>query len=87
METQVKINESNKERDYFPCIFANKDKSIVILADGRTGDQTFSGMIIHASGDKGKKTSLGRYESGWTYTQFKRLPKDTALTLEIKQDD
>ncbi len=87
METTIEIKETGQVKDYFPCLFANKDRSIIILADERTSDRTFSGMIIHVTGDKGKKSTLGRYESGWTYDQFLRLPKNSSITLTIKQND
>lgn len=87
METKIEIQETEKVKDYFPALFANKDRSIIILADERTSDRTFSGMIIHISGDKGKATTLGTYSSGWTYVQFSRLPKNASITLTIKQND
>jgi hypothetical protein len=86
METKISIEEPSKERDYFPCVFANKDKTIVILAEGRTSDKTFSGMIIHSS-NLGKNSSLGVYSTGWTYAQFSRLPKGSKLSLNITQED
>ena len=87
METTIEIKEADLIKDYFPCLFANKDRSIIILADERTSDRTFSGMIIHITGDKGKTTVLGKYESGWTYAQFSRLPKNSSINLTIKQND
>jgi hypothetical protein len=87
METIIEINEAGQIKDYFPCLFANKDKSIIILANERTSDKTFSGMIIHVTGEKGKSSVLGKYESGWTYVQFSRLPKNSSITLTIKQND
>lgn len=86
METNLKINEPNKERDYFPSLFANKNNTILILAEERTSEKTFAGMIIHSSGDN-KKASLGTYSTGWTYTQFKRLSKGSKITLEITQEN
>lgn len=86
METQVKIENAKKDKDYFPSIFANKDGSIVILADGRTSDRTFSGMIIHSSSGA-KNATIGVYSTGWTYAQFNRLPKGSNVVLTIKQED
>jgi len=87
MQTKIEIIENKQVKDYFPCLFANKDRSIIILADEKTSDKTFSGMIIHVSGDKGKASALGRYESSWTYVQFQRLPKYSSITLTINQND
>jgi hypothetical protein len=87
METAIKINEANQVKDYFPSIFVNKDNTIVILADEKTSEKTFSGMIIHITGDKGKSMNLGLYSTGWTYTQFQRLPKYSEINLTIKQND
>lgn len=87
METEIKINEAEKIKDYFPALFSNKDRSIIILADQRTSDKTFSGMIIHISGDKGKATVLSTYSSSWTYQQFQRLEKHSSITLTINQND
>ena len=86
METKAVINECKEIKDYFPCLFANKDKSIVILAEERTSEKTFVGMIIH-SNSKAKGCSLGCYSTGWTYQQFQRLPKYSTITLEITQND
>ncbi len=86
METQLIIDEVKKERDYFPCLFSNKDNSIIILADSKTGDKTFSGMVIHTNNET-KKGTLSVYSTGWTYTQFTRLPKGTKITLNITQED
>ena len=86
METILKIEEPKKERDFYPSVFTNKDNTIVILADERTSEKTFSGMIIHSSGSN-KKTVLGNYSTGWTFAQFKRLPKDTNLNLKIIQEN
>lgn len=87
METKIEIQETEQVKDYFPALFANKDRSIIILADERTSDRTFSGMIIHVSGEKGKANTLGTYSSSWTYVQFSRLPKNASITLTIKQND
>lgn len=86
METQATIENPKKDRDYFPSIFSNKDNSIIILADSRTSDKTFSGMIIHSS-NKTKGGNLGFYSTGWTYVQFTRLPKNSKLNLSIIQED
>lgn len=86
METNITINSPKKDRDYFPSVFSNKDSSIIILADNRTSDKTFSGMIIHSS-NASKHSSLGIYSTGWTYAQFARLPKGTTLDLTINQED
>jgi hypothetical protein len=86
METKLVIDELKKERDYFPSVFANKDHTIVILADGRTSDKTFSGMVIHTTQET-KKGTLGVYSAGWTYQQFSRLVKGTKLTLNMVQED
>lgn len=84
METKITINESKNVNDYFPSLFSNKDKSIIILADSRTTDKTFSGMIIHSSNET-KNGRIGLYSTGWTYLQFARLPKGTLLNIEVKQ--
>lgn len=86
METDIKINRATKLDDYFPCLFSNKDDSIIILADMRTSDRTFSGMIIHSS-NKSTKGTIGTYSTGWTYEQFKRLPRGTDITIKIKQEE
>lgn len=86
METTIKINEAKKDRDYFPSIFCNKDQSIVILADGRISDKTFSGMIIHSS-NKTATATLGIYSTGWTYAQFTRIAKGSKVELSITQED
>lgn len=86
MESKLIINESKKSTDYFPSLFANKDKSIIVLADGRTTDKTFSGMIIHSTNET-KSGAIGIYSTGWTYVQFSRLTKGTTITVEIKQED
>lgn len=86
METKLIIDEVKKDRDYFPSLFTNKDTSIVILADGRTSDKTFSGMVIHTVSET-KKGTLGVYSTGWTYVQFTRLTKGTKVTLNIIQED
>jgi hypothetical protein len=86
METTLKIDTPTIERDYFPSIFVNKDNTIVILADGKTSEKTFSGMIIHSESES-KKALKGTYSTGWTYTQFKRLPKRSVLNLKIVQGE
>ena len=85
METNISIEEPAKVRDYFPSLFANKDQSIIILADDRTATKTFSGMIIHVSGTNNKKAVLGTYSTGWTYLQFTRLPKGSLVELGMEQ--
>ena len=85
METQVEIKEKKLLDDYFPSLFTNASKSVVILADARTSQKTFSGMVIHADGTAAKKNALGTYSTGWTYEQFKRLPKGSEMTLIIVQ--
>jgi len=86
METKIEIKSPNKERDYFPSLFSNKDKSIIILADSRTSEKTFSGMIIHST-NQGKNSLLGNYSCGWTYAQFTRLSKGSEINLTINQDN
>lgn len=86
MNVKIEVNESKEVKDFFPCIFTNKDKSIIILADGRTSDNTFSGMII-SSTSKAKGCDTGTYGTGWTYTQFKRLPKYSTIHIDIEQND
>lgn len=86
MKTEAIVKECKEVKDYFPALFANKDKTIIILADERTSDKTFSGMIIHSE-NKAKGSSLGVYSTGWTYQQFSRLPKHSTITLEIEQND
>lgn len=87
METAITINEAAQTKDFFPALFGNKDRSIIILADERTSEKTFSGMIIHITGEKGKSANLGLYSAGWTYVQFQRLPKYATINLTIKQND
>jgi len=86
METTIKINNANKDRDYFPSLFTNKDNTVLILADSRVSDKTFSGMVIHSKNNT-KTTLIGTYSSGWTYAQFKRLPKGSTVDIQIKQED
>ena len=87
METIIKIKKTNEVKDFFPAVFSNKDNTIIILADERTSDKTFSGMIVYIEGDKGKSIGLGTYSTSWTYTQFSRLPKHSEINLNIVQND
>ena len=87
METAITIKKTSEVKDFYPAVFANKDNSIIILADERTSDKTFSGMIIHFSGDKGKAIALGTYSTSWTFIQFNRLPKYSEVNLNIVQND
>ncbi len=84
METTISINKPSDKRNYFPAMFSNKDGSIIILGDENVTSSTFSGMIIHSSGNN-KKLLIGTYSNGWTHTQFSRLPIDTVINLTIKQ--
>lgn len=86
MKTELSISEAVKKADYFPSLFANKNRSVIVLADSRTGERTFSGMIIHSDGAN-KKCCIGMYSTGWTYEQFSRLPKGTNVIIGITQDD
>ena len=86
METTIQIESPKKERDFFPSLFTNKDNSIIILAESRTSDKTFSGMIVHSS-NQTKSAILGTYSTGWTYAQFSRMVKGTKITLNITQED
>lgn len=86
METKITINEAKKDKDYFPSLFANKDNTIIIFADARTSDKTFSGIVIHTT-QQTKMGTLGVYSTGWTYQQFQRLPKGSSVTLEILQEN
>lgn len=86
METKAIIEECKEQKDFFPALFANKDNSIIILAEERTSDKTFSGMIIHSE-NNGKTFHLGAYNTGWTYQQFRRLPKYSKVNIEITQND
>lgn len=86
MKTSIEINTEKKDRDYFPSLFANKDNSVVVLADSRTSDKTFSGMIIHSSNNIPKNV-VGTYSTGWTYAQFSRLPKGSKIILNFEQED
>lgn len=86
MKTKITIKEPNLETDYFPCLFSNKDKSVVILADSKLNDRCFSGMVIHSKGST-SKTLVGTYNTGWTYSQFKRLPKRTDIELNMTQGE
>jgi len=87
MEALIEIKEKKLKDDYFPCLFANADRSIVILADSRTSEKTFSGMVIYVGKDIKKKAQMGLYSTGWTYEQYKRLPKGTEITLCLTQDN
>jgi hypothetical protein len=87
METTIKIKKTTDNKDFFPALFSNKDNSIIILADERTSEKTFSGMIVHIEGEKGKGVSLGVYLTTWTYVQFSRLPKYSEINLTIVQND
>jgi len=86
MKTSIKINDEKKDKDYFPSLFTNKDNSVIILADSRISDKTFSGMVIHSNNNT-KATLLGTYSSGWTYAQFKRLSKGSVIDINITQED
>ncbi len=86
MNTEAVIDECKETKDYFPALFVNKDNSIIILADERTSDKTFSGMIIHST-NHAKMCHLGSYSTGWTYQQFRRLPKHSKVTIDIEQND
>jgi hypothetical protein len=86
METTIQIETPKKERDFFPSLFSNKDNSIIILADSRTSDKTFSGMIVHSS-NQTKTAILSTYSTGWTYAQFSRMAKGTKISLNITQED
>lgn len=85
MKTQATINKPEARKDYFPCLFANANQSIIILADARTGDRTFSGMVIHS--EQEKKNCVGTYGTAWTYQQFTRLPKGANVVIGITQPD
>lgn len=87
METTIKIKKTTEVKDFFPALFTNKDNTIIILAEERTSEKTFAGMIIHIEGDKGKQTTLGAYSSSWTYIQFSRLPKYSEINLTLVQND
>lgn len=86
MNTRVEIIEPIKDRDYFPSIFANKDNTIIILADKRITDKTFSGMVIHSE-NMTKNATLGLYSTGWTYAQFTRLKKGSSVKINITQEE
>jgi len=86
MKTKITINQPNLETDYFPCLFSNKDNTVVILADNRINDRCFSGMVIYSKGTT-SKTLVGKYSTSWTYAQFKRLPKRTDIVLNVTQGD
>ena len=86
METKASITEPSTERDFVPALFANKDRSVVILADNRTGEKTFSGMVIHADGNAAKRYAVGTYSASWTYEQFKRLPRGSQIAITIIQE-
>lgn len=87
METTIEIKEATKVKDFFPAIFSNKDNSIIILADERTSEKTFSGMIIHIEGNNRKAIAVGAYSTSWTYIQFSRLPKHSEINIKIVQND
>lgn len=86
MDSKIKIEEPTQENDYFPSLFTNKDNTVIILADGRTGDKSFSGMIIHSE-NKTDKTLIGKYSTGWTYAQFRRFKKRTSIDLNLIQGE
>ena len=85
METKATINVPTTEKDFFPALFANKEQTIIILADNRTSEKTFSGMIIHVAPQVAKKYAIGNYSSGWTYEQFKRLPRGSQIEITLVQ--
>jgi hypothetical protein len=86
MEAEIKIIQSNLEKDYFPSLFSNKDNTIIILASEKMSDRTFSGMIIYSI-NKTSKNMLGIYSDGWTYKQFQRMSRETIVQLSLKQSD
>ncbi len=86
METTAEVVKGNPDKDYFPSIFMNKDGTIIVLATTNTGDKTFAGTIIHSEG-KTAKTVIGTYSEGWTYTQFKRLPRGSIIQIQLIQTD
>lgn len=86
METKIQIHTETEQKDFFPALFANKDNSIIIFADAKTSDKTFSGLIIHST-NAGKNGTLGMYSTGWTYAQFTRLPKGSVIKLTITQKE
>lgn len=86
MKSEVIIEELKTDKDYFPALFANKDRSIIILANERVSEKTFAGVIISINNDKGSKVKLGTYSNGWTYVQFQRLPKGSVINLKLIQD-
>lgn len=85
MKAQITINEPVKEKDYFPCLFTNESKKVIILADGRTSERTFSGMVIYT--EDGAKNAIGTYSSNWSYNAYKRLPKGTNVVIGITQEE
>lgn len=84
MKSQASVIKKEEEKDYYPSLFMNKDGSIIILANERTSEKTFSGMIIHSDGNTAK-TVLGVYSTGWTYVQFKRMPKGSTANIILTQ--
>lgn len=86
MESKIVIQEVKKEADYFPSLFTNKDKTVIILATERTGEKTFSGVVVH-SDSKATKTLIGVYSTSWTYEQFKRLSKGSSVEITLTQTD
>lgn len=86
MKSEIIINEPEKERDYYPSLFSNKDNTIVILATERTSEKTFSGVVVFSENET-KKGTFGLFSTGWTFEQFKRLPKRTEINLKLFQED
>ena len=85
MRTEITITEPRLNPDYFPCIMSNKSRSIFILADARTSERTFSGMVIHA--EKGGKNAVGKYSINWEYSAYERLPKGTNIIAGFTQGE
>lgn len=86
MEATIEIKEERIERDYFPCLFADKSRNVVILADARTSERTFSGMVIYADKNAEKK-AIGKYSTGWTYASYERLPKGSMVQINLLQEN
>ena len=43
-------------------------------------------MIIHAAKEAAKRYATGTFSAGWTYDQFKRLPRGTKIEITLVQD-
>ena len=45
------------------------------------------GIIRHTDNKARLTNALGKYDTGWTYLQFHRLPKHSTVNIAIEQND